>query len=59
MILNGLKSFPPVINCYVKKLKLNQVAYHKKVFPSGKNPFLKVKIRNTFIVHILTLNGKN
>ena len=59
MILIGSKTFPPVINCYVEKLKLNQLVYHKKVLPSGKSPFLKEKIRNAFIVHIVTLKGKN
>ena len=30
----------------------------KKLFPPDKNSFLKVNIRNTLIVHILTFRGK-
>ena len=33
-------------------------ASRKKLFPPDKNSFLKVNIRNTLIVHILTFRGK-
>ena len=59
MILTVPKPSPLVRNCYVKKLKLNKVVYHEKVFSSSINPFLKEKIWNAFIVDILTLKGKN
>ena len=39
-------------------LKLKQVVYHRKVFPSDKNSFLKEEIRYTFIVQILNFEGK-
>ena len=58
MILIGSNPFLLYCIFHVKKLKLKQVVYHKKEFPSDKNSILKGKIRNTFILHILTVRGK-
>ena len=44
---------------YNKKVKVRQMVYHKKLFPSNKNPFSNKKIWNTFIIHVLTLREKN
>ena len=59
MILIGSNLF--LLHCifYIKKFKLKQLVYHKKVFPSAENSFLQEKIRNTFIVHTSTLREKS
>ena len=38
--------------------KKEKGASRKKLFPPDKNSFLKENIRNTLMVHILTLRGK-
>ena len=43
MILIGLSLFHLYGIFYVKKIKIKQVVYYKKVFPSVKKSFLKEK----------------
>ena len=43
---------------HVKKLKLKQVVYHKNIFPSDENSFLKGKVRNLFYRTYFNFNGK-
>ena len=58
MVLTGSKPFPPVINCYVEKLKLNQVAYHKKGVSIRQKPIFKRKNPVCFHCSYFNFEGK-